>query len=129
MPLFNNLLRELVAKSVDAAITVRYHTGDPGTNGTANLLGSSDLSIPGPQIAAGASGWTLDATLGRATRTAVLSFGNAQRAITGISHISMVKGGAVIGTRALVEAFDAELGAPVSLTGGTLILNVTSTDS
>lgn len=128
MAFFNNLLREMLAKGVDAAFTIRYHDGDPGSGGTENLLGAADLSVPEPEIAAGAAGWTLDGNLARATRVTSLSFGNALRALNGISHISMVKGGAVVGTRALADPFNAVLGSPISLNGNTLIFNITSTD-
>ena len=128
MPFFNNMLREMLAKAVDATISVRYHTGDPGSAGTTNLLGSADLGTSAPQIQSGSTGWTLDASLGRATRVDALSFGNAVRNLNGISHISMVKSGVVIGTRQLVSAFNVSQGIPVTLEGNTLILNVTSVD-
>ena len=86
-----------------------------------SALGSVD-------IPAGTTGWNIDGTLGRATVLTDLAFGNALEAITGVSWVSMFKGANFWAKRELVVAMDVDLGAPVTVTASTIVINVTSTD-
>ena len=127
MAIENFGLHDAIVDAVGDIITVRLHAGNPGTAGTANRV--TDLSTQSVDIAAGASGWTIHATEGSAEVTNDLDFGNATSAITGVNWYSMFKGTNFFARRLLSASMDIADGAPVTLTGSTIDIEFTSTDS
>lgn len=126
MPIENFGLREMVQAAISDAITVYLHTANPGTNGmTARVTA---LTTAAPTITA-TTGWTLHGTQGRAEVASDVSFGNATQAIPGVSWYSLFKGGSFYARRALASSMNIANGAPVTLTGSTIVIEVTSSDS
>ena len=126
MPIESFGLREAVAQNTESALTVYLHTGDPGTAGTTNRVAAGTLGSA--DIPAAGTGWTYHATLGRATMTTDLSFGNANAAVNGVSWISMFDGTDYFARRELAASVNIANGAPVSITASTMVIEYTSTD-
>lgn len=126
MAIENFGLREAVLAATDDVITVRLHTGNPGAAGTTNRVPTGTLGSV--DVAAGSTGWTIHASQGRAEVAADLDFGNAAAAATGVSWISMFKGANFYARRELAAPMDIANGAPVTLTGSTVVIEFTSTD-
>ena len=127
MAIENAGLREMVVALVEDNMTIYLHTGDPGSAGTSNRVPSSALR---PQTITGGSGWTVHGTRGRANVAANISFGNAGAAVTNVSWYSLFKGSTFIARRQLAgSGTNIANGAPVSLTGSTIVIEVTSSDS
>lgn len=117
-------LNEAVMDAVAENITLRLHTGNPGTNGTSNLIATSTLDRP---VITGGSGWSIVGAV--ATPTANPDFGVAGVAVNGVSWLSMFKGVDFWGRRELAAPMDVVLGAPVALTRTTLTVTASSVDA
>ena len=124
-PIENYGLREAALGAVGDDITVYLHTGNPGSNGTSNRVASSSI---GSATITATSGWTIHATQGHAELSGDLDFGNANAAVAGISWTSMFKGSNFFARRELAAPMDAANGAPVTITGSSVVIEFTSTD-
>ena len=119
-------LGQLVNAAVADVITVRLHTGDPGPNGSANLIGLDVL--PRVDIPAGAGGWTITAANGHAETKADVDFGNAKKAVNNVGWYSLFKGANFFARRQLAQQKNVVANAPVSIDAGTIDITVSSAD-
>ena len=126
MAIENSGLREMILKAVDAAFTVYLHTGNPGVTGITNRVASTTL--PSRNISAGSAGWTIHGTQGRAEVTDDIDFGTAGAGVNSVSWYSLFKGGTFYARRALATSQDIAIGAPVTLAGDSIVIEVTSSD-
>lgn len=86
MPIATLVARAHIADDIDEGMTCYLHTGDPGLDdGTQNRVAGLSATITAT------SGWTVHATLARASNAAALDFGSAAMAVMGISHYSLFK--------------------------------------
>ena len=127
MPIEDYGLREMIIAATSDVITAYLHTGDPGTQGTANRVPSSTLGSV--DIPAGTTGWNIHASEGSATAANNLDFGNAGAAVTAISWYSLFKGGNFYARRVFAAARTIGNGDPVVFTGSSITLEVTSVDT
>ena len=126
MPIATSVLRAHVIDDTNDQITVYLNTGNPGSAGTANRVPSGSLgsaTIP-------ANGWTVHATNATASVSSDINFGTASAAVNGVAYYSMFKGSALYATRAIVGgSVNFASGTEVVLTGSTVTVEYTSTDS
>lgn len=127
MPIENYGLREAVIDATEESITIYLHTGNPGSNGTANRVSSS--ALPSRTIAAGATGWDIHATQGHAEVAADVDFGAAGAAVNGINWYSMFKGSNFYARRQLAASYNVANGANFTLTGSEIDIEFLSSDS
>ena len=120
-------LTQMLNEIVDGTLTFRLHTGDPGANGTANLIPGAQLDRPD---VTGTASWSNTAiTTGRRfALLADLDFGNASQAITGVSWLSYFEGTDFVARRELSAPVNIANGAAVSITAATVRLEITSVD-
>ena len=126
MAIKNFGLREMIVEAVGDDMTLYLHTGDPGTAGTANRLPTATLA--GQTITA-TTDWTIHASQGRAEIADDVDFGNAGAAATGVNWYTLFKGANYYADRGLTAAMDVANGAPVTLTGSSVVVEITSTDA
>lgn len=126
MPFTDATLAQAVTAMIDAALTVHLHTGDPGSAGTDDRVATS---VVGSASISGTSAWTTSDNGRTATLDDDLDFGTAAAAATGVSWISIFEGTTLWATRELAAAMDIAVGAEVAITGSTVSLTLTSTDS
>ena len=120
-------LNQMMTEIVDGTLTFRLHDGDPGANGTANLIPDTQLDRPD---VTGAASWSFtNITNGRRlSLTADLDFGNASQMIAGVSWLSYFESANFVARRELSAPVDIANGAAVSITAATVRLEITSTD-
>ena len=116
-------LNEAVNDAVADTITLRLHTGNPGSSGASNLITTSTLSRP---TIAGNSGWSVSGA--SAMPASDPSFGTAGASISGISWISLFKGSIFWARRQLTSSVTVTSGDTVTLDASTLTITATSTD-
>ena len=126
MPYALSVLRADITDDIDDDITVYLNTGDPGADGLLNRVAAG---VIGSATITATTGWTLHATLARATAAADPSFGDANGDRSGISWISMFKGSDFFASRALDASVDVIDGQPVRLDAATVVLERTSVDA
>ena len=125
MPLENPALNEAIDNAVADDITLYLNIGDPGVNGTAGRV----TQLTTPSVVLSTADWAVHAVNGRANVNANPSFGNATAAVNGVSWYSMFKGSVFWARRELAAAMNIANGAPVTLTGTTVVVEFTSVDA
>lgn len=126
MAIENFGLRRAILDATSDVTTVYLCTGNPGVNGTSNRVSTGTLA--GVDIPADAAGWTIHATQGRAEAADDLDYGNAGAAVNGVSWLALFKGNTFYARRELSASEDIANGAPVVLTGSTVVIEFTSSD-
>ena len=126
MPIENFGLREAVVDATEEVITVYLHIGNPGGAGTSNRVPSAVFG--GADIDAGAAGWTIHGSEGRAEVSDDINFGNAGQAVNLVSWYSLFKGANFYARRELAAEVNIANGANMILTGSTVTIEFTSVD-
>ena len=120
MPLSNTEINRMADDIVAAALTCRVYSGDPGTNGTTNRIGTASAPLAAASWSNAING---DVTYNAAATFGVLDAANSQT----VSFYGIFRGNAFVADGAINPAKVVTAGGTFSIDTGTIVLNGNNT--